>query len=139
MTHLIDDQLLGALLRGGLPPQPGVPVVTTGYFYVRLCQAVLATTEAAGVLSGPFAALPTELRRRAVRSLLELPDDIGLVSLRELAPVIGQLRDRHRLNILGMEVLASAVTLDAEVYLSAPSPRLEEALRQESRSVHVVS
>ena len=113
--------------------------MTTGYFYVRLCQAVLASTEAAGVLLGPLATLPTELRRRAVRSLLERPDDIGLVSLRELAPVIGQLRARHSLNILGMEVLASAVTLDAEVFLSAPSPRLEEALRQESRSVHVVS
>jgi hypothetical protein len=70
--------------------------------------------------------------------LLELPDRIGLVSLRELAPVIGQLRNRHDLNILGMEVLAAAVHLEAEVYLSAPSPRLQEALVRESRHARIV-
>jgi hypothetical protein len=71
--------------------------------------------------------------------LLELPDEIGLVSLRELAPVIGQLRARHELNILGMEVLAAAVHLQADVYLSAPSPRLEESLRSEARSVEILA
>jgi hypothetical protein len=70
--------------------------------------------------------------------LLELPDQIGLVSLRELAPVIGQLRNRHDLNILGMEVLAAAVHLEADVYLSAASPRLEEALMRESRRAQIV-
>jgi hypothetical protein len=70
-----------------------------------------------------------------MRSLLELPEEIGLVSLRELAPVIGQLRVRHDLNILGMEVLAAAVSLEADVVLSAPSPRLEDSLQREGRSV----
>ena len=69
---------------------------------------------------------------------MQLPDAIGLVSLRELAPLIGQLRAQHDLNILGMEVLASAIHLDADVYLSTPSPRLEESLRRESRHVEVV-
>jgi hypothetical protein len=45
----------------------------------------------------------------AIRSLLELPNEIGFVSLRELAPVMGQLRARHDLNSLDREVLASAV------------------------------
>jgi hypothetical protein len=70
--------------------------------------------------------------------LLELPDQIGLVSLRELAPVIGQLRNRHDLNILGMEVLAAAVHLEADVYLSAASPRLQGALIRESRRAQIV-
>lgn len=74
-----------------------------------------------------------------MRSLLELPEEIGLVSLRELAPVIGQLRARHDLNILGMEVLATAVYLPADVYLSAQSPRLEESLRRETRSVQILT
>jgi hypothetical protein len=69
---------------------------------------------------------------------LELPDQIGLVSLRELAPVIGQLRNRHDLNILGMEVLAAAVHLEADVYLSAPSPQLQEALIRESRRARIM-
>jgi hypothetical protein len=139
VTQLIDDQLLGAVLRGSPPPQRDVPLYTTGYFYVRLCQAVLASSTAAGVLSSPFNSLPHELRERATSALLELPEDIGLVSLRELGPVIGQLRVRHDLNILGMEVLAAAVCLEADVYLSASSPRLEEALRRESRPVEVLA
>ena len=139
MTQVIDDQLLGAVLRGESPPQPGMPIYTTGYFYVRLCQAVLASNAASGILSGPFKALPQELRDQAIRALLELPDSVGLVSLRELAPVIGQLRVHHDLNILGMEALAAAVVLEADVYLSASSPRLEEALRRESRRVHVIA
>jgi hypothetical protein len=139
VTQLIDDQLLGAVLRGSPPPQRDVPLYTTGYFYVRLCQAVLASSTAAGVLSSPFNSLPHELRERATSALLELPEEIGLVSLRELGPVIGQLRVRHDLNILGMEALAAAVYLEADVYLSASSPRLEEALRRESRPVEVLA
>jgi len=139
VTQLIDDQLLGAVLRGNPPPQRDVPLYTTGYFYVRLCQAVLASSAAAGVLSTPFNALPHELRERATSVLLELPEEVGLVSLRELGPVIGRLRVRHDLNVLGMEVLASAVYLEADVFLSASSPRLEEALGRESRAVQVLT
>jgi hypothetical protein len=83
--------------------------------------------------------LPNELHARAIGALLELPDEIGLVSLRELAPVIGQLRARHDLNILGMGVLAAAVHLRADVYLSAPSPRLEQSLRREARAVQILA
>jgi hypothetical protein len=79
------------------------------------------------------------MRDRAIQALLELPDEVGLVSLRELGPIIGQLRARHELNILGMEALAAAVRLDAVVYLSAPSPVLQRALSLESRSSHLVS
>ena len=139
MTQLVDDQLLGQILRGAPAPRTGRPVFTTGYWYVRLCQAVLGAADRAGVLSGPFAALPRPARQRAMRALLELPDSIGLLSLRQLGPVIGQLRQRHNLNILGMEALAAAVLLQADVHLSASSPRLEEALRAEHRDVVIRS
>ena len=138
MIQLIDDQLLGAVLRGKSPPHRRADVYTTGYWYVRLCQAVLASNRRSGTLSAPFASLPDPTRDRAIQALLELPDPIGLVSLRELAPVIGQLRNRHDLNILGMEILAAAIHLGADVYLSAPSPRLQEALVRESRRARVV-
>jgi hypothetical protein len=90
-------------------------------------------------LSGPFADLPDELRERAVAAVIELPDAVGLVSLRELGPVIGRLRRRHPLNILGMEALAAATYLSADVYLSAPSPRLQQALEVEGRSQRVMT
>lgn len=137
MIQLVDDQLLSAVLRGAAPPAPDTEVFTTGYWYVRLCQAVLGASDRTGVLSGPFAALPSAARERATRSLLELPDSIGLLSLRVLAPTIGRLRQRHELNILGMEALAAATQLQADVYLSAASPRLEAALTAESLRVEL--
>lgn len=137
MTQLVDDQALSRVLRGADAPDPGRPLFTTGSWYVRLCQAVLGAADRPGVLSAPFAALPPEHRDRALGALLELPETVGLVSLRELGPRIGRLRRRHDLNILGMEALAAAVHLDADVYLSATSPRLEAALAAEGRPVTV--
>jgi hypothetical protein len=126
---LIDDQVLGAVLRGSTPRAlRRFELATTGYWYVRLCQAVLAVAHRRGVLSGPFTDLPIGLRERAIAAVLELPEEIDLLSLRQLAPDIGSLRQRHALNILGMEVLAAAIRLHAEVVLSTPSPRLETAL-----------
>lgn len=130
--------MLGRILRGAAPPRRRTPVFTTGYWYVRLCQAVLGAADRTGVLSTPFVTLPPAARERALQGLLELPDSIGCLSLRELGPVIGQLRKRHELNILGMEALAAATRLDADVYLSATSPRLEAALQAEGRRVTVV-
>jgi hypothetical protein len=135
---LIDDQLLGQVLRGRTPRTLAAKeLYTTGYWYVRLCQAVLGADERAGVLSRPFAELAPALRERALAAVLELPDDIGLLSLRQLAPTIAQLRQNHALNILGMEALAAASVLGAKVFLTAPSPMLEAALQGEGLSVKV--
>jgi hypothetical protein len=137
---LIDDQLLGEVLRDRRPrPLRNAEIYTTGYWYVRLCQAVLGAQNRRGVLSGPFEDLSVDLRARAMRALLELPDHVGLVSLRDLAPQIGQLRQAHDLNILGMEALAAAMYLGATVHLSASAPRLEVALGQEGVRVDVRS
>ncbi len=137
---LVDDQLLSRILREEqaeeLPDDS--EVFTTGYWYVRLCQAVFASREPPGVLSRPFLELPEELRERAVSAVLELPDAIGLLSLRELGPRIGRLRRRHALNALGIEALAAAVRLEADVFLSAPSPKLKEALTAEGCSVTLI-
>lgn len=128
---LVDDQHLGAILRGQLAHGlRSAHLYTTGYWYVRLCQAVLGAEERTSVLSRPFAELPEHLRERALGALLELPAEIGLASLRDLAPTIARLRPRHQLNILGMEALAAAVRLEATVRLSASSPLLERALTQ---------
>jgi hypothetical protein len=139
VTQLVDDQFLGRILRGETPPQPDTPVFTTGYWYVRLCQAVLGAADRTGVLSAPFAALPVAVRQRAIDALLHLPEPIGLLSLRQLGPTIGRLRHRHDLNILATEALAAAADLHADVYLSAPSPKLERALRAEGRQVTVLA
>ena len=135
---LIDDQLLGQILRGRTPRSLAAKeLYTTGYWYVRLCQAVLGANERTGVLSRPFAELAPHLRDKALQAVLDLPEGIGLLSLRQLGPAIAQLRQRHQLNILGMEALAAASHLGAQVFLSAPSPLLESALKTESLKVKV--
>lgn len=138
MTQLVDDRVLSGLLQGGSLPQPEEPVYTTGCWYVRFCQAALSST-VSGALSGSFAELPPKLLPRALQALLELPDEIGLVSLRTLAPLIGQLRSRHRkLNLLSVEALAAAMYLNADVYLLTHSPPLEEALAAEGRQAIIL-
>lgn len=137
MIQLVDDQRLSAILRGHPPPNPAARVFTTGYWYVRLCQAVLTATDQPGRLSGPFLDLPEPARSRAIDTLLALPEEIGLMSLRNLGPSIGRLRSRHQLNILGMEALAAAIHLGAHVHLSANSPKLEAALGAEGLTVTV--
>lgn len=129
---LVDDQHLSEILRG-ITPQSlrDREVFTTGYWYVRLCQAVLGRRESTGALSNPFVSLPESLRSRATAAVMQLPDSIGLVSLRYLAPLIGELRRDHSLNILGMEALAAAKHLRADVFLSAASPHLQAALIHE--------
>ena len=131
---LIDDQALSAVLRGRTArPLRGRKIATTGCWYVRLCQAALAATERTGMLSGPFADLTEGQRARAVNSLIELPDEIELLSLRHLGPVIGRLRSRHSLSLVAAEALAAATALGADVFLSTPSPNLEEAIVAEGR------
>jgi hypothetical protein len=136
---LIDDQLLGEVLRGRRPRSLArAEMFTTGLWYLRLCQAVLSSRGVGGRLSGPFDALPGNLRQRAVGALLQLPDEIGVLSLRDLGPRMAQLRQHHQLNLLGIEALAAAAVLQAEVRLSVTSPKLETALAAEGRGVRVV-
>ena len=140
MTLLVDDQILSVVLRGDASTDVagvGEPVFTTGYWYVRLCQAVLGVADRPGTLSSPFVALPPERRAQAIAAVLDLPAEIGLLSLRELAPVMARLRPRHQLNILGMEALAAAAHLGARVILSSRSPRLEEALVAEGSTIEI--
>jgi hypothetical protein len=74
---------------------------------------------------------------RAIGALLELPDRFGLVSMRDLAPEMAEVRSHHALNLLSAEAVASARRLGARVYLSTPSPTLEAALGAEN--IEVVS
>jgi hypothetical protein len=136
---LIDDQILSQVLRKRTPRVlASKTLFTTGYWYVRLCQAVLKAQDRTGVLSRPFAQLPPHLRDRAIKAVLDLPGEIGIVSLRELGPSIARLRQDHQLNILTIEALAAAIHLDAQVFISAPSPLLENALFQQTLIVRIV-
>jgi hypothetical protein len=87
-----------------------------------------------GALSRPFESLSGEERIEAEARIVALPDEIGLMSMRELAPRMARLVDSHpHLNLLAREALAAAVVLDAKVVLNVGSPGLQAALDAEGR------
>lgn len=109
---LIEELLVG--LRGG---GADVALHTTTYWYYRACRA--AVVGAGGHLSGPFQALTGSEQERAILSLLELSDDIGLPDSRSTVPAMADVARRHpRVNLLNLEVVAVARLLAATVWLS---------------------
>jgi len=76
-------------------------------------------TAGAGQLSGPFRALPSDAQAQAIRSLLALPERIGLLESRQLVPEMAAVSRRHpRLNLLNVEATAAARLLGGRVLLS---------------------
>jgi len=128
---LVDDQTLSGLIRQQLV-WPDDRVFTSGHWYLRLCQAVIRG--AGGTLSKPLLSLPPDRRDAAIRAVLELPDQIELLSWRQVAPVMaGQLNGPGRgLNLLSREALAVATILQAEVIMAPGNENhlLRAALRQ---------
>ncbi len=122
---LIEEILVGLKLEGNLH--------TTAYWFYRACRAAVAG--AGGHLSGPFLGLDEHRQASAIRSLLSLPDTIGLPEARATVPVMAELSERHpRLNLLNLEAVATGLLLDATVLLSveASSGVLPEILNAEN-------
>ena len=117
---VLDDRLLIEELLAGLEVEGHRH--TTSYWYYRACRAAVAG--AGGHLSGPFLGLDVSQQAAAVRSLLALPDTIGLPDPRSTVPTMAELSDRHpRLNVLNLEAAATGLVLDATVLLSAEASR----------------
>lgn len=123
LAVLLDDRLLIEELLVGLDRGRRRPTLfTTSYWYYRACRAAVAG--AGGHLSGPFERLGVEQQERAILSLLELRDDIGLPDARATGPVVAVLARRHtQLNLLNLEAAASGLVLEAEVWLSEEAAR----------------
>lgn len=137
---LLDDRLLIEELLVGLAwgrRRPGL--YTTSYWYYRACRAAVAG--AGGHLSGPFEQLGEPEQERAILSLLELREDIGLPDPRATVPVMADLARRHsQLNLLNLEAVVVARHLGAAVWLSVPAasgvlPAVLESEGVEWRSV----
>lgn len=115
---ILDDRLLiEELLVGLVEGDHGFDLYTTTYWYYRACRAAVAG--AGGHLSGPFQELTAAEQGRAVLSLLELRDDIGLPAPRRTVPFMVGIAQRHpRLNLLNVEAVAAADVLGATIWLS---------------------
>jgi hypothetical protein len=113
---VLDDRLLVEELLVGIR-RPDVILHTTSYWYYRACRA--AVLGAGGHLSGPFRELQALEQERAIRSMLQLPEDIGLPDTRQLVPIMVEVAGRHpRLNLLNLEAVAAVQALDATLWLS---------------------
>lgn len=126
VSVVVDDHILRDLLTGERPPDlDGVApngVATTGLWLFRLCSS-LADPTVGGKLSAPVSALPADLRDRFRSQITALPDDIEVLSLRELSWPMAELQHRHRHAGRGMsaamvEALAAAHQLDAGIVVS---------------------
>lgn len=115
---VLDDRLLIEELLVGLPDTVrGLSLHTTTYWYYRACRAAVAG--AGGHLSGPFEQLRADEQGRAIQSLLDLRDDIGLPDPRTTVPAMVDVAGRYpRLNLLNLEGVAVASLLAATLWLS---------------------
>lgn len=125
---VIDDQVLLAVLSDTAPDDITAAVAngevfTTGSWYYRLGGAVTAGT-GTGALSGRFQALDISVRQRVWASLEDLTDQIGLLSLRVVVPVMQALAVTRPLNFLNAEALGAELLLDASIAVTVDAPRL---------------
>lgn len=119
MNVVLDDRLLVEELLVGIPRRDA-SLHTTAYWYYRACRA--SVLGAGGHLSGPFRELQPLEQERAIRSMLQLSEGIGLPDTRQLVPLMVEVAGRHpHLNLLNLEAVAAAHALEATVWLSSES------------------
>jgi hypothetical protein len=124
-TVLIDDHLLRDVLSGERPADLeglATALATTGLWLFRLGGS-FAQQGVIGKLSAPVASLSAEHRARFVARMVQLPPEIAVLSLRDLAWPMALLRERHRadgrpLSAAMAEVLAAAHALSAVIAVS---------------------
>lgn len=137
MNVLIDDHLLREVLLEREPPwlrraRRSGQLATTGTWYYRLCSA-LQEPAVLGRLSGPIASLPADLASGVIQRVAQLPDEIMLVPLRELAWSAAALGRKHGLNLMAAEALAAATAQSAAIATTSGNlpPRLASAAASE--------
>jgi len=134
---VIDDHLLRDILTGerasdldGMAPEG---LATTGLWLFRLCSS-FANPTVSGKLSAPVAGLPDDIQARFRSQLIELPDEIQILPMRDLCWLMAGLQHRHReagraMSTVMVEALAAAQLLDAGIAVSTHDvgPNLQAA------------
>ncbi len=143
---VIDDHLLRDVLVGrrsaDLDGLASDGLATTGLWLFRLCSS-WADPTVSGKLSAPVAAMSPELQALFRARLVALPDKIKVLSLREMAWPMAELRTRHRgegrnLSAAMLEVLAAAHRFGAGIAVAAldVGPNLQDAARADGVDFH---
>ena len=120
-TFLVDDHLLLRVLLEDEPPDlrpDGAALATTGLWYHRLCRA-LSDRAVIGSMSKRLGNVDATLAANAIAAVVDLPDNIELISLRTLGwPMTEIVHAGARLNLLSLEAIAVAKRLQAEICLA---------------------
>jgi len=141
---VIDDHLLLRLILDDEPRSlrpRGAELFTTGLWYHRLCGA-LSDEAVIGAMSSSLVAVTEELAQAAIASVIELPEPIGLLSLRALGwPMAELVSSGTRLNLLSLEALAAADHLGAELCLADinDNPPLRQHAAQHGVPLRLIS
>ena len=128
---VIDDRTLLAVLAERAPEPllraaDAGEVFTTPAWYYRLARAV-HDVGFSGSLSRMVEVLDDDLRRQVTDALDELPATIGILSARVLVPVMVQLSQVRRLNLLNSEAVAAAMVLGAHIQVTVAGELLRSA------------
>lgn len=139
---VVDDALLISVLAGAptgkvAEAAGNAEVFTTGSWYYRLA-AALHASEIEGALTRVFRRFEAPRQVRVVAALDRLPDEIGLLPLRELVPVMAALPVRRRLNLLHAEALAAASVLGAGIAVATESELMRQGCEALSIDLAVV-
>jgi hypothetical protein len=139
---VVDDALLLSVLAGGATGDIGEALdrgdlFTTGSWYYRLARAAHDWTFA-GALSSAVDLLSPEQQARVADALDALPQQIGLLDMRRIVPIMRHLPGR-RLNFLTAEAVAAALALDAAIRVTTDSRLLHDACQAVAVDVQVVS
>jgi hypothetical protein len=122
---VLDDHLLLLYLAGHDQwLSPDHQVATTASWWFRLARA--RARQGGGSLSALIVGLSGNDRDRLQRDIRRLPGRITVAHPRRVVPHAAVLSDRHRLNHLAAEALATAVALDGRIVVAAndDGPRL---------------
>jgi hypothetical protein len=146
-TIVVDDHLLRDVLTGERDAALGglaTGLATTGLWLFRLSSS-WADPRAAGKLSAPVSALPTDQQDRFKAQLVRLPDEIEVLHLRALAWPMALLQQRHRthgvhLSAAMVEGLAAAHALGGAIAVSRQDvgPNLKAAAEHDRIAFHAL-
>jgi hypothetical protein len=130
VTLLDDHLLLHVLLAGDEEHVVAGPVATTGLWYHRLGRALLASP-VMRAMSRRLGDVDDDLAAGVIAAVTTLPDEIELLSLRDLAgPMARLVAEGSRLNLLSLEAIAAAEHLGARICLASDdlnAPLVREA------------
>lgn len=141
---VVDDHLLLRILLDEEPAElrpGGAEVLTTGLWYHRLCRSV-GVRAVTGVLSKALGGSVPSVAAATIEAVINLPESIGLVPLRELAGPMARLVDEGvRLNLMSLEALAAAEHLGAELCLARAdmNPPLLAAARSRPIAIRILA